>query len=93
MTLDMPMWVKLPKYKTSPFHNCGIELLTELTVENLDRKNPLAEVASLQSITSSPRAQALAEPDDAVLVTALCAAPGRGPVRSIWPRSQTGRYL
>ncbi len=31
----MPLWVKLPKYDASPFHHCGIELLTELTVENL----------------------------------------------------------
>jgi hypothetical protein len=35
MTLDMPLWVKLPKYKTSPFHHCSVDLLTDLTVENL----------------------------------------------------------
>jgi hypothetical protein len=35
MTLDMPLWVKLPKFKGSPFHHCSIELLTELTAENL----------------------------------------------------------
>jgi hypothetical protein len=35
MTLDMPLWVKLPKYKASPFHHCSVDLLTDLTVENL----------------------------------------------------------
>jgi len=35
MTLDMPLWVKLPKFAGSPFHHCSTELLTELTVENL----------------------------------------------------------
>jgi hypothetical protein len=42
----------------------------------------LAEVASLQSITSSPRAQALAEPDDAVLVTA-----------PVWQRQVAGLFV
>jgi hypothetical protein len=35
MTLDIPLWVKLPKYDTSPFHHCSTGLLTDLTVENL----------------------------------------------------------
>jgi hypothetical protein len=35
MTLDMPLWVKLPKYSGRPFHHCSVELLTDLTVENL----------------------------------------------------------
>lgn len=35
MTLDMPLWVKVPKYADSPFHKCSVELLTDLTVENL----------------------------------------------------------
>ena len=35
MTLDMPLWVKLGKYKQSPFHHCSIQQLTDLTVENL----------------------------------------------------------
>src|SRR5262249_24634658 len=35
MTLDMPLWVKLPRYKASPYHHCSLGLLTELTVENL----------------------------------------------------------
>jgi hypothetical protein len=35
MTLDMPLWVRLAKYAESPFHKCSVELLTDLTVENL----------------------------------------------------------
>ena len=35
MTLDMPLWVTLAKYAESPFHKCSVELLTDLTVENL----------------------------------------------------------
>ena len=35
MTLDMPLWVKLPKFAGSPFHHCSVGLLTELTVDNL----------------------------------------------------------
>lgn len=35
MTLDMPLWVRLPRHKELPFHHCSVELLTDLTVENL----------------------------------------------------------
>jgi hypothetical protein len=34
MTIDMPLWVRDKKHKTSPWHHCGVELLTDLTVEN-----------------------------------------------------------
>lgn len=35
MTLDMPLWVKSIKQKSSPFHYCSVEQLTEMTVHNL----------------------------------------------------------
>ena len=35
MTLDMPLWVKSPARKKSPFHYCSVEQLTDMTVENL----------------------------------------------------------
>ena len=35
MTIDMPLWAKLPQNKMSPFHKCSIEQLVELTVDNL----------------------------------------------------------
>ena len=36
MTLDMPLWAKLPSNKDTPFHKCSVEQLIELSVENLD---------------------------------------------------------
>jgi hypothetical protein len=45
MTFDLPLWVKLAKFRKSPFHHCDVKLLTELTVENLrfisDRRGAL----------------------------------------------------
>ncbi|MDQ2082965.1 hypothetical protein RA307_22500 [Xanthobacteraceae bacterium Astr-EGSB] len=35
MTVDMPLWARNAKYSSSPFHHCSVDLLTELTVENL----------------------------------------------------------
>ena len=35
MTLDMPLWAKDLRNADTPFHNCSIEELTQLTVENL----------------------------------------------------------
>jgi hypothetical protein len=35
MTLDMPLWAREATSKSSPFHKCSVEQLTELTVENL----------------------------------------------------------
>jgi hypothetical protein len=35
MTVDIPLWVRMPKFKNSPFHHCGLEILTDLTIENL----------------------------------------------------------
>lgn len=35
MTLDFPLWLKLDRFRASPFHGCSVELLTDLTVENL----------------------------------------------------------
>ena len=35
MTIDMPLWATLDHAKDSPFHNCSLEQLTQLTVENL----------------------------------------------------------
>jgi hypothetical protein len=35
MTLDIPLWLKSDGFDKSPFHNCAIEQLTDLTVENL----------------------------------------------------------
>jgi hypothetical protein len=35
MTLDMPLWARSEQFKTSPFHHCSVEELTEMTVENL----------------------------------------------------------
>jgi hypothetical protein len=36
MTLDMPLWVREPKYRSiSPWHYCDVELLADLNVENL----------------------------------------------------------
>ncbi len=34
-TLDMPLWVKSGRYRSSPFHYCSLGSLTDLTVENL----------------------------------------------------------
>jgi hypothetical protein len=54
MTLDMPLWVKLPKYSQSPFHHCSLALLTELTVENLryigDRRGVIGKCRFLNVI-------------------------------------------
>ena len=35
MTLDMPLWSKDERNANTPFHNCTIQELTQLTVENL----------------------------------------------------------
>ena len=35
VTIDMPLWTLTAKGKDSPFHNCSIEELTAMTVENL----------------------------------------------------------
>jgi len=35
MTLDLPLWVKVPAYAHTPFHSLSVEQLTDLTVENL----------------------------------------------------------
>ena len=35
MTIDMPLWATLPKKHKSPFHQCSIEELTAMTVDNL----------------------------------------------------------
>ena len=35
MTLDMPLWVRKAKSKSSPFHGLTIDQLADLTVENL----------------------------------------------------------
>jgi hypothetical protein len=35
MTIDMPLWATLPKGAASPFHQCSIQALTDMTVENL----------------------------------------------------------
>lgn len=35
MTLDMPLWAKLPANKSSPFHKCSAQQLIQLTLENL----------------------------------------------------------
>src|SRR5262245_48919146 len=34
-TVDMPLWARLQKSGKSPFQGCSVELLTELTVQNL----------------------------------------------------------
>jgi hypothetical protein len=36
MTVDMPLWVKNPRFKMSPFLHLSTKKLTELTVENLE---------------------------------------------------------
>lgn len=36
MTIDMPLWAKLPTSSASPFHKCSNEQLIEMTVENLE---------------------------------------------------------
>ena len=35
MTLDMPMWARLPSNTKSPFHNCTDEQLLAMTLDNL----------------------------------------------------------
>jgi hypothetical protein len=35
MTLDMPLWGRLNKWRGSPFHHCNVEDLTAVTVDNL----------------------------------------------------------
>jgi hypothetical protein len=35
MTLDMPLWSKDERNANTPFHNCSVEELTQMTVENL----------------------------------------------------------
>ena len=35
MTIDMPLWATLQSGADSPFHQCSLQELTELTVENL----------------------------------------------------------
>jgi hypothetical protein len=35
MTIDMPLWARLDKRSDTPFHNCSIQQLTDMTVENL----------------------------------------------------------
>ena len=36
MTLDLPLWVRRPKFKATPFHHCGVDTLLQLTLENLE---------------------------------------------------------
>ena len=35
MTIDMPLWAKLPANRAKPFHKCSVEQLVKLTLENL----------------------------------------------------------
>ncbi|PKO68894.1 MAG: hypothetical protein CVU22_07030 [Betaproteobacteria bacterium HGW-Betaproteobacteria-16] len=35
MTIDMPLWAAAPTGSRSPFHNCSVEQLIDMTVENL----------------------------------------------------------
>lgn len=35
MTIDMPLWAKIPKGVNSPFHKCTFDQLVGMTVENL----------------------------------------------------------
>ena len=35
MTIDMPLWARLEKRSDTPFHNCSVRQLTDMTVENL----------------------------------------------------------
>ena len=36
MTIDMPLWAKMPSNNKTPFHKCSVDELIELTVGNLD---------------------------------------------------------
>jgi hypothetical protein len=36
MTIDMPLWAKLPSNKNTPFHNCTVNELIDLTKVNLE---------------------------------------------------------
>ena len=36
MTIDMPLWAKFPSNSKTPFHNCSVEELIDLSIGNLD---------------------------------------------------------
>jgi hypothetical protein len=36
MTIDMPLWAKMPSNNKTPFHKCSVDELIELTVGNLE---------------------------------------------------------
>lgn len=36
MTIDMPLWAKLPQNAGTPFHKCSVQQLIDLSVENLE---------------------------------------------------------
>ena len=35
MTIDMPLWARLPQFKHTPFHKCSVQELIDLSVDNL----------------------------------------------------------
>lgn len=35
MTIDMPLWARLPIFKHTPFHKCSVQELIDLSVDNL----------------------------------------------------------
>jgi hypothetical protein len=35
MTIDMPLWARLPSQKDTPFHKCSVEELIAMTLDNL----------------------------------------------------------
>ncbi len=35
MTIDMPLWARLPQFKHTPFHKCSVQELIDLSLENL----------------------------------------------------------
>jgi len=35
MTIDMPLWARLPQFKHTPFHKCSVQELIDMSVDNL----------------------------------------------------------
>jgi hypothetical protein len=35
MTIDMPLWARLPQFKHTPFHKCSVQELIDLSLDNL----------------------------------------------------------
>ena len=57
MTIDMPLWAKLPQQSKTPFHKCSTEQLIALSVENLQyiKENQRGQTKWLSVIQGTSR--------------------------------------